>query len=504
MPTVSKITVPSVTLPPKKRVAAYARVSMETEMLLHSLSAQVSHYSKLIQSNPEWEYAGVYADEGISGTGTSKRGEFNRLMADCDAGKIDLILAKSVSRFARDTVDCLRSVRHLKAIGVEVQFEREGVSTFTSDGEILLTLLASFAQAESESLSANVKWATRKRFEEGIPNGHKAPYGYRWEGEMFRIIPKQGEVVREIFRRYLKGEPAYAIAKSLTERGITGQNGLPIKDYTVKDIISNISYTGTMILQKNYIDENHVRKHNKGELPRYAVEDMFEPLITMEEYEQAQTIRQKRAAEAANATPVLTKFSGLVKCGWCGCGVSRRTRQGRKIWCCNTRERKGAEACDMFPLQESELNEASVEAVGPLADEDFRKRVKGILIFGNRIEFHLVDSRTKTVKREYGRFNHKKGFTGKLICGDCGAILGRDTWKDRKGSRVHAWGCMGPRSGCGLKHLHETELLEATAAILKTPEPEADFVETVNRAVVFCDSIRYEMKDGTVQVWQRE
>lgn len=154
----------------RKRVAAYARVSMETELLHHSLSAQVSHYSSLIQSNPEWEYAGVYADEGITGTSTRKREAFNRLMKDCDDGKVDLILVKSISRFARDTVDTLNATRHLKNLGVDVFFEREGIHSISGEGELLLTLLASFAQAEAESISANEKWSAKKRFEKGEPN----------------------------------------------------------------------------------------------------------------------------------------------------------------------------------------------------------------------------------------------------------------------------------------------------------------------------------------------
>ena len=164
----------------RKRVAAYARVSVETENLHHSLSAQVSHYSTLIQNNPEWEYAGVYADEGITGTSTKRRDEFNRLMGDCDAGKIDLVLVKSISRFARDTVDTLNATRHLKDLGIDVYFERENIHSMSKEGELLLTLLASFAQAESQSISENVKWGIRKRFKLGIPNGNKAPYGYRW------------------------------------------------------------------------------------------------------------------------------------------------------------------------------------------------------------------------------------------------------------------------------------------------------------------------------------
>lgn len=182
----------------------------------------------------------------------------------------------------------------------------------------MLTLLASFAQEESRSISENIKWATRKRFEKGIPNGHKAPYGYEWDGEMFRIIPEQGEVVKEIYRRYLDGESAYIIVKTLAERGVTGQMRKPIEQTTIKEILSSRSYTGTMVLQKNYMTEGHIRKRNKGELPMYLVDEMFEPLVSEKDYQRALEIRQRRAELFPNNKDNLTAFSGKVKCGYCG------------------------------------------------------------------------------------------------------------------------------------------------------------------------------------------
>ncbi len=400
MPTISKIScAPRPRLAPRKRVAAYARVSVETDMLLHSLSAQVSHFNSLIQGNAGWEYAGVYADSGVSGTSVEHRDEFKRLLADCDAGLIDIVLAKSISRFARDTVDCLKTIRHLKDIGVEVRFEREGISTFSTDGELLLTLLASFAQAESDSISTNVKWATRKRFAEGIPNGHKATFGYSWDGEMFRIIPEQGEIVKQIFERYLAGESGYSIAKALKKDGIVGQSGGPMAESTIKDILSNPAYTGTMVLQKNYFTENHVRKKNRGELPQYVVEGMFEPLVSKEDFERAQIIRQRRAEACPNTKAVPTRFSGLMKCGNCGCGISRRTSDGKKRWVCNTRERKGMKVCGLRPLSEAELEEAA-ETVGAEDDEAFRRQVKTILVYDDHIEFILENGKVKMWKRK--------------------------------------------------------------------------------------------------------
>lgn len=180
------------TLKKRKRVAAYCRVSRDSERLMHSLSTQVSIYSALIQENPEWIYAGVYADEGISGTQADKRDEFGRMIADCEAGKIDIVLTKSISRFARNTVDLLNTVRHLKDIGVEVRFEREGINSLSADGELMLTILASYAQEESRSLSDNVKWSRLKGYEIGKPHARTPVFGYVREGDKLTTHPGQG------------------------------------------------------------------------------------------------------------------------------------------------------------------------------------------------------------------------------------------------------------------------------------------------------------------------
>lgn len=196
---ISKIEPRLPSVPKRKKVAAYARVSMECDRLMHSISAQISYYSSLIQSHAEWEYAGVYADYGISGTGTVKRTEFQRMLADCESGKINIILCKSISRFARNTVDLLETVRHLKAIGVEVRFEKENISSMSGDGELMLSILASFAQEESRSISENCKWAIRKGFQNGIAR-FSLLYGYRSVNGIFMIEDSEAEVVRWIFQ----------------------------------------------------------------------------------------------------------------------------------------------------------------------------------------------------------------------------------------------------------------------------------------------------------------
>ena len=481
---------PSPALQKKLRVAAYARVSVDT--LHHSLAAQVSYYSNLIQKNPSWEYAGVYADEGITGTSTTHRTEFKRLIADCNAGKIDLVLVKSISRFARDTVDCLHTVRKLKEKGISVRFERENIDSISEDGELLLTLLASFAQEESRSIGDNIRWGVRRRFAEGIPNGHKPPYGYRWDGAMFRIIQAESEIVKEIFRRYLAGESAYAIAR---------RQGRPIEQTTVKDILSNISYTGTMALQKNYISEGHIRKRNKGELPIYMVDGIFEPLISRDAFNKAQEIRQRRAEQSANRNPVLLPFSGMVKCGCCGGGFSRRTAGKYRRWGCNTKERKGSTACDSHPIREEELM-AAVRAVMEKDDFDaaeLRHKVSKIVIHGDRIDFHLVNGRIKKTARIYNGQRGSNPFTNKVYCASCGSKCERDTWT--KGTKV--WSCSQPRTKCRLKRLPESELKEAAESLFGDGY-EGKIVQNVERIVISDDEVIFQLKEGGAYRWQRQ
>lgn len=485
---------------PRLKVAAYARVSVETEALHHSLSTQVRYYSALIQNNSEWEYAGVYADEGITGTSTAHRDEFNRLIADCEAGKIDLVLVKSISRFARDTVDCLNTIRHLKDIGIAVYFERENINSMSEAGELMLTMLASFAQEESRSISQNIKWSIRKRFEVGIPNGHKEPYGYKWDGEMFRIIPEQGVIVKEIYRRYLAGESAYRIAKDLAQRGVTGQKGEPLEQTTVKEILSNQSYTGTMVLQKYFLSEGHVRRKNKGELPMYLVDEMFEPLISEEDYQKALEIREQRAKQFSNNRENLTVFSGKIKCGYCGCSVSRRTKRGKKKWICNKRERESMAACEFQPLAESELQNAVQAVIGsPFDEKKFIDKVEKVVVYNDQIEFYLTNDKIRTVDRKYGDSNGKHAFQGKVWCGSCGCKCTRDTYTKR---RIKVWCCTRPRAECHMKRLPESELVLALRKLLGK-NFQTQIAANIRRIIVYDDRVEFEHKNGEVKTWQR-
>lgn len=263
----------------KIRVAAYVRVSDERRTLGHSLEAQREYYEERIRSQKGWCMAGVYADGGISGT-TERRPAFQRLLEDARAHRIDLILTKSISRFSRNAVQLLGTIRELKALGVEIRFEREGISTMSSDGEFMLSLLATFAEAESKSISDNVKWGIRHNFRKGIGNQFLL-YGYRWDGTKFRIVPEEAAVVRRIFRNYLEGKSAETTEREFREERIPGPKGGHFSTATIRRILENERYTGNRLLQKEFIAGNETRKRRKnmGELPRFFVRKAHPAII---------------------------------------------------------------------------------------------------------------------------------------------------------------------------------------------------------------------------------
>lgn len=239
----------------------------------------------------------MYADDGITGT-KSTRAEFQRLLQDCEGGKIDIILTKSISRFARNTVDLLETVRHLKELGIEVRFEKERINSLSGDGEVMLTLLASFAQEEVISLSNNVKWGTRKRMEQGIPNGHFRVFGYCWEGDQLVIVPEEAAIVRRIFQNFLYGKSRLETEREFAAEGITTRDGKRWVDSNIKVVLTNVTYTGNLLLQKEYIEDplTKKRKKNRGELPQFYVEDTHEAIIDKEtfDYVQAEIARRSK------------------------------------------------------------------------------------------------------------------------------------------------------------------------------------------------------------------
>ena len=294
MKQVRKITHSQLLEPHKLRVAAYARVSHT--YFLNSLSNQVSYYNKLIGQNPDWEFKGIYVDEAISGRNTRKRKEYQRLIKDCKKGEIDVILTKSISRFGRNTVEILKTIRELKRLNVSVRFEKENIDTLTTDGELLLTLLATLAEEESKSISENTRWRVKKEFEKGIPYIKQDMYGYRFNQDHYEIEPNEAKVVKQIYEWYLNGWTPTTIAKNLNERGEKTRKGNFFTRAIIHSILNQEAYTGKLVLQKTYRNSEKGRTvRNHGERAKYIVENAHEAIIPKEVFDKVQQEKPKRS-----------------------------------------------------------------------------------------------------------------------------------------------------------------------------------------------------------------
>lgn len=278
---------------PKLRVVAYCRVSTDSDEQATSYEAQVEHYTEFIQKNADWEFAGIYADDGISGTNTKKREEFNRMIDDCKDGKIDMIITKSISRFARNTLDCLKYIRQLKDMNIPVQFEKESINTMDAKGEVLITIMASLAQQESQSLSQNVKLGLQYRYQQGkVQINHNRFLGYTKDADGNLVIdPEQAEIVKRIYREYLEGLSMDKISAGLEADGILTGAGKPKwHTSTINKILRNEKYIGDALLQKTYTTDflNKTRVKNNGIVPQYYVEGNHEAIIPKDIYLQVQ------------------------------------------------------------------------------------------------------------------------------------------------------------------------------------------------------------------------
>ncbi|ETJ02054.1 MAG: Site-specific recombinase [Actinomyces urogenitalis DORA_12] len=354
---------PSPTVVPKlTRVAAYVRVSRDSERLTHSHSAQVSHYNQLIAATPGWTFAGIYTDLGQTGTTTHRDG-FTRLIADALAGNIDIILTKSISRFARNTVDLLATVRDMKQAGVAVRFEREHIDTLTADGEVLLTLLASFAQAESESISANTTWGIRSKYPHGRPHSRR-PYGYRFDHGMLHIINTEASIVKRVFDEFLAGHSPEATVERLNAEGLRSRSGAPFRASVTRTWLENPTYIGTLICQAYYRPHiaNPTGTRNTGQLPKYIITDHHTPIIDKTVFDAVQAELARRRASGGRAlTPTggTNALTHRIHCTTCGRHYQRRTkaRSGRtyKYWWCETATKGHGNPCDSHQLRETHL-----------------------------------------------------------------------------------------------------------------------------------------------------
>ena len=356
----------------RRRVAAYARVSTDHEEQQSSYEAQVDYYTSYIQNRADWEFVSVYADEGITGCSTKGREGFKRMISDALSGRIDLIVTKSVSRFARNTVDSLTTIRKLKENRVEVYFEKENIWTFDGKGELLLTIMSSIAQEESRSISENCIWGQRKRFADGkFSVAFSSFLGYeRGEDGRFVINENQARIVRRIYGLFLQGRTPYAIAKILTEEGVPTPAGKRVWSFgTVRSILTNEKYKGDALLQKRYTVDflSKKKKVNEGEVTQYYVKGCHEAIIEPEIFDRVQEqIRTHRKGRSSGRN----LFSGKVRCGDCG------NFYGPKVWHSNDKYRKavwqcghkfdGECKCTTPHLTEAEITEAVLDAVSAL------------------------------------------------------------------------------------------------------------------------------------------
>ncbi len=390
--------------PKKKRVAAYCRVSTDQEEQLSSYEAQVNYYTTYIENHPDYECAGIYADEGISGTNTKKREQFNKMIEDCKAGKIDGIITKSISRFARNTLDCLNYVRLLKDLGIGVTFEKENIFTLDSKGEVLLSILSSLAQDESRSISENSTWGIRRRFEQGkLHINHTKFLGYdKDKGGNLVINEKQAKSVRRIYKEFLDGKGATRIARDLELSGVLNWHG-KAKWYegSIRKMLTNEKYKGDALLQKTYTVDflSKKRADNTGQVPQYYVEDSHPAIIDNEMWEAVQLEMERRSDFALQHglhkleyATTDNPFAGRVICGSCGQTFGRKVwnstddRLRRIVWRCNGKYiKKGRKGCDSRHIDDGLLYKAFVDVFNTLVEnrEHFMEKWGERLANGN-------------------------------------------------------------------------------------------------------------------------
>ncbi len=391
----------------KRRVAGYARVSTDSDEQYTSYQAQVDYYTQFIKSNPDWTFVDVYTDEGISGTNTKHRAGFNRMIRDALDGKIDLIVTKSISRFARNTVDTLTNVRTLKEHNVEVYFEKENIYTFDTKGEVLITIMSSLAQEESRSISENVTWGHRKRFSDGkLSLAYSSFLGYEKgpdKDHPLVIVEEQAAVVRRIYTMFIDGKTPFTIAKTLTDEGIPTPGG---KDKwgsaVIESILSNEKYKGSALLQKKFTVDflQHKMKENNGEVPQYYIEHSHDAIISPEDWNlvQLEIARRKSLGRRYSGNSV---FGARLICEDCGGFFGAKTwnstsKYKRTIWQCNDKFKDNKPRCTTPHLTEDDIKARFIAAYNCLIPDrenilDDCRRMMDVLTDTTEIDRKIAD-----------------------------------------------------------------------------------------------------------------
>jgi DNA invertase Pin-like site-specific DNA recombinase len=406
------------------RVAAYCRVSTDTEEQKLSYDSQVTHYRHFVSSNSDWELVEIYTDEAISGTQINNRVGFQNMIRDALDDKIDLIVTKSISRFARNTLDTLKYVRMLKERNVAVLFEKENINTLTMNGEMLLVILSSLAQQESESISANVKMGLKMKMKRGELVGFHGCLGYDYdpESKTLTVNKEEAKVVKYIFRRYVEGAGSYIIAKELMQLGYkTNKGNTSWSTSTVGGILKNEKYKGDLMLGKTFTVDpiTHRRLMNFGEEDKFYMEDHHEPIISKEVFEEAQRIRAKRSGKKSRENGTKREkysrkyaFSSMMKCGFCGSTFSRRSWHGgsqykKVVWTCVTSTKKGRKYCEHSKsIKEADLEQAFLDAFNMMC-----KNHKGVVVeFLKTIEESIssdsIAKKAKNISKDINKYDN--------------------------------------------------------------------------------------------------
>ncbi|SET62012.1 recombinase family protein [[Clostridium] polysaccharolyticum] len=418
---------------PKLKVAAYCRVSTDSDEQAGSYETQVEHYTDYISRNKEWELAGIYADEGISGTNTKKREGFNEMIDDCMDGKIDLVITKSISRFARNTLDCLKYVRQLRDKNIAIIFEKENINTLEASGELLLTIMASLAQQESQSLSQNVKLGLQFRYQNGqVQVNHNHFLGYTKDAEGNLVIDEEeAKIVRRIYREYLEGASLRDIADGLERDKIkTGGKKYRWHLSTIQGILKNEKYIGDALLQKtittDFIEKTRIK--NDGSYPQYYVTGNHEAIIPRDVFTQVQEEMLRRAnmfsGKGKRRRVYSSKYalSSICTCTKCG-DIYRRVAWNNRgvysnVWRCSTRVENGPSACDARTIKEAELQAATVEAINQVLQcsddtkEILMQNIEAALADDNAGELEALNEKLSVKQKELVRLAQaKKDYT---------------------------------------------------------------------------------------------
>ncbi|HNX29465.1 MAG TPA: recombinase family protein [Syntrophomonadaceae bacterium] len=504
----------------KKRVAAYARVSTASEEQLSSYEAQVDYYTKHIKANPDWEFVKVYTDEGISATSTKKRDGFKHMVADALDGKIDLIITKSVSRFARNTVDTLTNVRKLKEEGVEIYFEKENIYSLDSKGELMLTILSSLAQEESRNIATNVTWGLRKRFADGkVSLPYKRFLGYeKGEDGLPQIVEAEAKTVRLIYKLFLEGKTPTGIASYLTKKEIPTPAGKQTwQTSTVKSILTNEKYKGDAILQKRFTVDFLTKKMkvNEGEIPQYYVENSHPAIIPPETFELVQEEFRRRKAGGRYISGI-SCFASRIVCGDCGSFYGRKVWQSnskyaRTVWQCN-RKFKEREFCTTPHLKEENIKKAFMEAFNSLIDNKDE-----ILANYDEIIAQITDCRRQ--EREIAKIDEDcasiEVLIQKLIAENARSVLEQSEYNRKYSGYVTRYNELQTRrqelnNDITMRQARRSQMKAFIKQLTKQDQLLTEFDEglwsaTLNAMVVKSEQeVVFQFKDGTELLWRLE